>query len=118
MTLIAQAARKTVGMACLTAGTTLSSTADFPRLITRSAEKYDISGLSVFRPEAAIVPKEKHDQDTALVIRRAWLQMMGLTDEEIENDIRENPLDLPDEIANLSAMSRVQKLNESSAGRK
>ena len=58
------------------------------------------------------------EHEAALAARRAWLCMMGLTDEEIADDIREHPLDLPEEIANLSAMKGVQKLNESSTGKK
>ena len=67
-----------------------------------------------------IMPRNENDgeREAALAIRRAWLKMMGMAEHEIEKDIRDNPLDLREEIANLSAMNDVQKLNEFTAGKK
>ncbi len=121
---IMEAAMEKVKIVSLTAGVTLSAGSYFPCFVASSAEKYEVrelatstKGATVMRCEQ-IVPDGAGDRNAAEVVRRTWLKMMGLTDDEIECDIRDNPLDLREEIENLLAMNDVQKLNKCASGKK
>ena len=48
----------------------------------------------------------------ALILRKAWLGLMGLSEDEIEADIRGAPLDLQEELENMKAWIGVQELNK------
>lgn len=46
-------------------------------------------------------------------VRRAWMEMMGLSDEEIEEQcVIEPPTDLDEELTQYNAMFEVQAINK------
>ena len=50
-------------------------------------------------------------------VRREWMRMMGLSEDEITESINDDPpIDLDDEIAEYNAMFRIQRLNETRDG--
>lgn len=53
-------------------------------------------------------------RENALDIRREWMSALGMDDEEIENHCGPTAVaDLDEEIAQRSAMERLQELNQS-----
>ena len=52
------------------------------------------------------------DWTDAMEIRRTWMRMMGMDDDEIEGHCQECPaVDLDEEIAQYNAMFEVERIN-------
>jgi len=52
-------------------------------------------------------------QDSALNVRRGWMEMMGLSEDEIESACQPGThADFDEELAEYNAMFRIQKMNE------
>ena len=53
------------------------------------------------------------DWYNALDVRKAWMRMMGLDDDEIAEQCEHSPpTDLDDELSNYNAMFEIQEINK------
>lgn len=52
-------------------------------------------------------------RQNAVSVRRAWMEMMGLSGEEIEEQcVTDPPVDLDEELAQYNAMFAIQNINK------